>query len=310
MKKLILLLNMGGPRNLNEIEIFLKNMFNDPFILGVKNNFLRKILASFITKMRLKQARQNYAQIGSKSPLCEITERLCAKILKASDEFLVDFAMNYTPPFTKDVLKKYQDVAQIVLVPLYPHHSVTTITSSVNDFFRAYNELSLNANVMVVKPFYDDSDFNDLIVNDIKMASLGADISEISLIFSAHSLPQRVIDNGDLYEMNVLTQIEILKQKLNENNLFFKEIILAYQSRLGPVKWLEPSLNSVLSGLESKKALIYPLSFCIDNSETIFELDIEYKHLANSLNFEFFRVVKCPNDSDEFVNFILDYVKE
>ena len=84
---------------------------------------------------------------------------------------------------------------------------------------------------------------------------------------------------------------------------------LAYQSRLGPVKWLEPSLNEALAKCENKKALIYPLSFCIDNSETIFELVIEYAKLAKELSFSFYKVVECPNFSDEFASFILEKSK-
>ena len=97
---------------------------------------------------------------------------------------------------------------------------------------------------------------------------------------------------------------------LNDEGLKFKEIKLAYQSRLGPVKWLEPPLNEALKACENKKVLIYPISFCIDNSETIFELVIEYKRVADELGFSFYDVVECPNFSDEFVNFILRYAVE
>jgi len=96
---------------------------------------------------------------------------------------------------------------------------------------------------------------------------------------------------------------------LKEQGLNFKDVSLAYQSRLGPVKWLEPSLNEALAKCENKKALIYPLSFCIDNSETIFELVIEYAKLAKELKFSFYKVAQCPNFSDEFASFILEKSK-
>lgn len=310
MKKALLLLNMGGANSLDDVEIFLTNMFNDPYILGIKNKFIRKFVAFMITKGRLKTAKHNYEQIGGKSPLCELTAKLCEKISSFESEFdAVDFAMNYTSPFTKEVLKKYENFDEIVLFPLYPQHSTTTISSSLDSFKKAANELSLKAKISLCGTFYDDETYNKMIVSHIKEAAREANISEINLIFSAHSLPQKIVKNGDVYEKHINEQVQILTKMLKEQGLNFKGVSLAYQSRLGPVKWLEPSLNEVLARCESKKALIYPLSFCIDNSETVFELVIEYAKIAKELNFSFYKVVSCPNFSDEFASFILQKAK-
>ena len=310
MKKALLLLNMGGANSLDDVEIFLTNMFNDPYILGIKNKFLRKFVAFMITKGRLKTAKHNYEQIGGKSPLCELTAKLCEKISSLKSEFdAVDFAMNYTSPFVKDVLKKYEKFDEIVLLPLYPHHSQTTITSSLADFKKAKWELKLKAKISLCEPFYDDDAYNKIIISHIREAIKDTDISDISLIFSAHSLPRKIIEKGDIYEKHINEHVQILGKMLKEQGLNFKDISLAYQSRLGPVKWLEPSLNEALAKCENKKALIYPLSFCIDNSETIFELVIEYAKLAKELNFSFYKVVWCPNFSDEFASFILEKSK-
>ena len=310
MKKALLLLNMGGANSLDDVEIFLKNMFNDPYILGIKNKFLRKFVAFMITKGRLKTAKYNYEQIGGKSPLCELTAKLCEKISSLQSEFdAVDFAMNYTSPFVKDVLKKYEKFDEIVLLPLYPHHSQTTITSSLADFKKAKEELKLKAKISLCEPFYDDDAYNKIIISHIREAINDTDISDISLIFSAHSLPRKIIEKGDIYEKHINEHVQILGKILKEQGLNFKDVSLAYQSRLGPVKWLEPSLNEALAKCENKKALIYPLSFCIDNSETIFELVIEYAKLAKELNFSFYKVAQCPNFSDEFASFILEKSK-
>jgi len=310
MKKALLLLNMGGANSLDDVEIFLTNMFNDPYILGIKNKFLRKFVAFMITKGRLKTAKHNYEQIGGKSPLCELTAKLCEKISSLKSEFdAVDFAMNYTSPFVKDVLKKYEKFDEIVLLPLYPHHSQTTITSSLADFKKAKEELNLKAKISLCEPFYDDDAYNKIIISHIREAINDTDISDVSLIFSAHSLPRKIIEKGDIYEKHINEHVQILSKMLKEQGLSFKDVSLAYQSRLGPVKWLEPSLNEALAKCENKKALIYPLSFCIDNSETIFELVIEYAKLAKELSFSFYKVVQCPNFSDEFANFILEKSK-
>lgn len=310
MKKALLLLNMGGANSLDDVEIFLTNMFNDPYILGIKNKFLRKFVAFMITKGRLKTAKHNYEQIGGKSPLCELTAKLCEKISSLKSEFdAVDFAMNYTSPFVKDVLKKYEKFDEIVLLPLYPHHSQTTITSSLSDFKKAKGELNLKAKISLCEPFYDDDAYNKIIISHIREAIKDTDISDISLIFSAHSLPRKIIEKGDIYEKHINEHVQILSKMLKEQGPNFKDVSLAYQSRLGPVKWLEPSLNEALAKCKNKKALIYPLSFCIDNSETIFELVIEYAKLAKELSFSFYKVVQCPNFSDEFANFILEKSK-
>ncbi|MGB2553267.1 ferrochelatase [Campylobacter sp. MOP51] len=305
MKRLLLLLNMGGPNNLSEVEVFLKNMFNDPCILGIKNKFLRKFIAFMITRSRLKEATHNYKQIGGKSPICEITQKLCGKISSLSDEFdAVDFAMNYTPPFAKEVLKKYENFDEIIVLPLYPHHSITTVVSSLNDFNKAFEELNLKAKVKIIEPFYKDELYNQVIVNSIKNMVRDLKTEEITLIFSAHSLPQKIIDNGDVYEKHTLEHVEILSDLIGKE-MKFKEIRVAYQSRLGPVKWLEPALGDELAKLENKKALIYPISFCIDNSESVFELAKEYKDVADELKFEYYDVVACPNDSEEFAKFLI-----
>ena len=306
MKRVVILLNMGGVDNLSQVRVFLTNMFNDPYILGIKNRHLRAFVAWMITMMRLKPATQNYIQLGGKSALGDITRSLVAKLNSkfGFDNLIFDYAMNYTPPFASDTLAKYKDADEIVLFPLYPHHSVTTITSSLDSAKRAIDNFGIKAKIKVVDYFYQNSKFNDIIVSHIAKSLGDDDASKIDLIFSAHSLPQKVIDSGDLYEKHLNEHLEILKSNLNNCGLRFNSVSLAYQSRLGPVKWLGPNLSEVLPSLSSKRAMIYPISFCIDNSETDFELAIEYKHIADDNKFNYYKVVKAPNDSDEFISFI------
>ena len=306
MKRVVILLNMGGVDNLSQVRVFLTNMFNDPYILGIKNRHLRAFVAWMITMMRLKPATQNYIQLGGKSALGDITRSLVAKLNSkfGFDNLIFDYAMNYTPPFASDTLAKYKDADEIVLFPLYPHHSVTTIASSLDSAKRTIGNLDIKAKIKVVDYFYQNSKFNDIIVSHIAKSLGDDDASKIDLIFSAHSLPQKVIDSGDLYEKHLNEHLEILKSNLNNCGLRFNSVSLAYQSRLGPVKWLGPNLSEVLPSLSSKRAMIYPISFCIDNSETDFELAIEYKHIADDNKFDYYKVVKAPNDSDEFISFI------
>nr|WP_314377424.1 ferrochelatase [uncultured Campylobacter sp.] len=379
MKKALILLNMGGPNNLSEVEIFLKNMFNDPFILGIKSDFWRSVLAALIVKSRTSSARSNYEKLGGRSPICSITAALCERVNelaraklgaglkfenadgvqnlkfqsaakfqneiefqgvanesaqdvllqnqppryvptqseapqneapqdeKPIDELICDYAMNYTPPFAEDVLKKYADFDEIILMPLYPHFSKTTVQSSLCSAEAALKRLGIK-NYKIIDIFYDSAAYNEILLNLIAecVAKFSADeISQISLIFSAHSLPVKMIAAGDPYEAQVKAHVKILQDLLTARGIEFKEIILAYQSRLGPVKWLEPNIADVLRDLQGKKALIFPIAFCVDNSETDFELDIFYRAQARELGYEYYEVCKCPNSREDFAKFIL-----
>ncbi|WP_348518944.1 ferrochelatase [Campylobacter sp. CCS1377] len=298
--KLVLFLNMGGATNLQDCETFLKNMFNDPYILGIKNKFLRKFVAFMITKSRVKAMRENYKQMGGKSPLNELTQSLCQKLEAKAKDFKFDFVNLYVPPFANEVLQKYNlnENDEIILFPLYPHHSSTTVTSSLEVLQNEISKQNIKAKVKIVDIFYKNELYNEMIVSQILAKKSKFDAK--TLIFSAHSLPQSIIDKGDLYEKHINHHVELLKERLKGH---FDKIILAYQSKLGPIKWLEPNTSDILANLNDK-ALIYPISFCIDCSETIFELGMEYKHLAKCD----YDLITCPNDSDEFTQFILNYL--
>ncbi|EAJ6152489.1 ferrochelatase [Campylobacter lari] len=299
--KYVFFLNMGGVNKLDECEVFLKNMFNDPYILGIKNVFLRKFVAFIIRKSRLKAMKQNYEKMGGKSPLTQITQSLCDKLNSKTREYKFDFISLYVPPFANEVFSKYdfKQNDEIILFPLYPHHSKTTVTSSLEVVENELRNIQNQVNVKIIDVFYKDELYNEMIIKHILEKKREYDYK--TLIFSAHSLPLSVIKKGDLYEKHVQEHVDILKGKLKNK---FDQIILSYQSKLGPVKWLEPNTSDILESLD-QKALIYPISFCIDCSETIFELGVEYRHLAKSD----YELIKCPNDSDEFIEFILNQVK-
>ncbi|EOI3811121.1 ferrochelatase, partial [Campylobacter jejuni] len=147
--KLVLFLNMGGATNLQDCEVFLKNMFNDPYILGIKNRFLRKFVAWIITKARVKAMQENYKKMGGKSPLNELTQSLCNKLNLKQDEFKFDFVNLYVPPFATEILQKYtlNESDEIILFPLYPHHSCTTVTSSLEVLQNEISKQKIQAKV-------------------------------------------------------------------------------------------------------------------------------------------------------------------
>lgn len=309
--KLVLFLNMGGALNLKDCELFLKNMFNDPYILGIKNKFLRKIIAWCITKMRVGAMRKNYEHLGGKSPLNEITQSLCKKLNlevkndEAMKDFHFDFINLYVPPFAKEVLSRYEFAKEdeIILFPLYPHHSKTTVTSSLEVLENEISKLNLKAKISHIPVFFEDKSYNEMIKTHILIANENYKTKQKkTLIFSAHSLPLSHIKKGDVYEKHVNAHFNALKKDLSP---YFDEIKLGYQSRLGPVKWLGPNTSDLLKELENE-ALVYPLAFCIDCSESVFELEIEYRKIAA----KDYKVVACPNDSQEFVTFIKERLKK
>ncbi len=309
-KKALILLNMGGPNNLNEVELFLKNMFSDKNIITTKSPILRAMIAFFITTLRLKEATKNYEILGGKSPIVGHTEKLVNKLKTSLLGWQVDFAMRYTPPFCDKVIQELvkNEVEEVYLLPLYPHYSTTTTKSSLEDFEKYAKEFGLKANIYAFESFYNDGLYNSLILQTIKDALQNEDASKIDLLFSAHSLPQKMIDRGDVYQKEIIEHVEILTKKLHDEGIHFKNIHLSYQSKLGPLKWLEPSTHDKLISLENKDVLIVPISFVIDNSETDFELSIDYAKVAQERNFRGYRVAKCLNDNDDFVKWIVDFV--
>jgi len=304
---------MGGPNNLDEVEVFLKNMFADKNILTMRSNLLRKFVGSMIVFSRVEAAQEIYRKLGGKSPIVGHTKKLVQKLQQQlGDEVYVDFVMRYTPPFSSEVITKLNnmDIKQIYLIPLYPQYSTTTTKSSLEEFEQSYFALGGDALLYETKHFFENKKYNKAVVDTI-VNSLGDEkADEFELVFSAHGLPQKIVDNGDVYQKHLLHHVEILKQMLEQNGINFSKIDLAYQSKVGPMKWLEPSLEDKLKEIKSKKVMIYPISFCIDNSETDFELGVEYGEIADELGFEEYRVCRSLNDSPLFVEALEDIYKK
>ncbi|MDY0192796.1 MAG: ferrochelatase [Aliarcobacter butzleri] len=305
-KKALVLLNMGGARDKSELKMFLTNMFNDENILTIKNAFIRKMVASFITNSRLESAWKNYEKIGNHSPINPLTEQLVNKCNDKIENYKTYQVMRYTPPFAKEIVSqmKKDGIKEVLLLPLYPQYSTTTTKSSLEDFIKfAKNSFSISS----IETFYKNDKFNQCIVNEI--LNNVEDETSYNLVFSAHGLPQKIVDAGDPYEKQMNEHVKILSEELQKRGKNFKSINLAYQSKVGPLKWLEPSLENMLKNFKNENVIIYPLSFIVDNSETVFELDIEYKEIAHEIGIKEYKVCSCVNDSEEFIEAIKDIIK-
>ncbi len=308
MKEAIVLLNMGGPNNLKEVEVFLENMFADPNILTMKSNILRKFIGTMITFFRTETAQDIYSQLGGKSPIVGHTTKLVSALQKELPDVVIDFAMRYTPPFSDEVVErlKEQGVEKVYLIPLYPQFSTTTTKSSLEDFEEALHASDMDAILVETKHFFENKNYNKTVIERIKETMDGDEYKDYDIIFSAHGLPQKIVDAGDPYQRHVERQVEYIKEMMLENDMDFHQVHLAYQSKVGPMAWLKPSLEEKLDLVRNRGVVIYPIAFTIDNSETDFELDIEYREIAQKMGFINYKVCKCPNDHPLFVSTLKD----
>jgi len=293
--KAVFLMNMGGARNEEELKEFIYNMFKDRRII---TSPIRHILAPIITTFRYKKVWENYQLIGG-SPIYKHTDNLIHKIQQKLD-IPIYSVMRYTAPKADEIIKEH-NITEALLFPLYPQYSTTTTESSFDDV--------KNIKTKKIYRFYKDRDFNEAVIDRIVDGLQNWNSEDINLIFSAHGLPQKIVDAGDSYEKEINEHVDILSNMLKEKNINFKSINLAYQSKVGPMKWLEPSLDDKLKEFKNQKVLVYPISFIIDNSETDLELGIEYAHQAKELNIDY-KVAKVLNDSDKFVDFLVKKIKE
>jgi len=306
-KKALLLLNMGGPNNLSEVKVFLTNMFNDKRIIGAPKP-IRKLIAWLITSRRHKEAEHNYSLIGGKSPIVGHTRRVVEALSQHVDAD-VHYVMRYTPPYTDDVLKTLTSYDEIYAIPLYPHFSATTTLSSFDALYEEADRLGIRDRIRTIDRYYNDKSYISTIVERIKEAAGEDDPSEFELVFSAHGLPKNIIAKGDLYQRHIRYNVYHVRRALNDAGIFFHNTHLAYQSRLGPLEWIRPYLENKLASLKKKKVIIYPIAFTIDNSETEFELDIEYREKAEAMGFEEYRIAKAPNDHPFFIKSLTNLYK-
>jgi ferrochelatase len=283
-------------------------MFADKNILTM-NPYMRKFIANIIISKRLEDVKDNYRLLGGKSPLPELTEELIVK-LKEDLDIPIYPAMRYVPPFADKALSLCQKegIEELILFPMYPQYSTTTTLSSVEDIEQRCETMGYKPDITLINHYYDDYDYIKASCEKIMEVMDGKDTSEYDLLLSAHGLPLSIIKSGDPYQNQVEGNASAIKIYLASKGIMFHQIKLVYQSKVGSSAWLEPNLVDVLRNPTHRKVLIYPLAFTLDNSETIFELDIEHREIAEKLKYDDYIVASCMNDSDKFVQLIVDRV--
>lgn len=327
----VILLNLGGPDSLRAVKPFLYNLFSDRQIIRLGPPFMQKPLAWLISTIRSKKTEKMYSQIGGKSPIFDITKAQAKALEEAlnkrsnpplspfskegqggipnrSQFFKVYIGMRYWRPFAEDVVEEiFRDgIRKLVGLSLYPQYSVTTSGSSLSQFREVSSRYDME--IFTADSWHNHPLYIEALVDVIKKGIESFDrlSSNVHVLFSAHSLPQKIIDQGDPYVDQTLETIREIEKQLPIR------WHLSYQSKSGPVKWLEPSTDDKLEELARdgiKNVLVVPISFVSDHIETLYEIDILYKNLAGKLNINLKRT-EALNTHPKFIGALQDIVEK
>jgi ferrochelatase len=315
VKLAVVLFNLGGPDAPEAIEPFLRNLFSDPDIINLPALF-RLPLGWFIAKRRAPVAKQIYAHLGGRSPIFEETRAQADALEKALGggtlEAKVFIAMRYWHPFSDGAARavKAFNPERIVLLPLYPQFSTTTTASSQKDWMAAANRAGLKTPTSRVCCYPWELGFVEAAVAKIRDAVAGAsaDIS-YRLLLSAHGLPKRTIDKGDPYQWQVEQTGAAIVKALELPTL---EPVICYQSRVGPLEWIGPSTDAeiIRAGRDGKGLIVAPIAFVSEHSETLVELDVEYRRLAKEAGVLDYRRAATVGTNLDFISAAAGLVRQ
>jgi protoporphyrin/coproporphyrin ferrochelatase len=318
MKTGVLLFNLGGPENLDEVRPFLYNLFSDPEIIRIKSDLLRRVLAHVIATTRQGKSRDLYRQIGGGSPLRGITEAQAGALSAMLNERGLDanvyVGMRCWKPTIDEAVERIlkDQISQLVLLPLFPQYSVTTTGSCLKHFQRLDQKLGISSRTQIleIRSWFDEPLYVESMASLIrKTAGEFSDRERkgIHLLYSAHSIPARYINEGDPYHEQTKQSVAVINARLG--NAYPHS--LAFQSKVGPVKWLGPSTQDVLMELGKKgiaAVLVVPISFVSDHIETLQEIDIAYREVAVKSGIREFRRVPSLNLDPGFIDALANLV--
>lgn len=283
----IVLFNLGGPDRLESVEPFLINLFNDPAIISLPQPF-RFLLARLIGKRRAPVARAIYERLGGFSPLLANTKAQARALESAlgDGDYRCFIAMRYWHPFAAAAARAVKEWApdRIVLLPLYPQYSSTTTGSSLEDWHKAARSAGLAVPTQSLCCYPVAAGWIEALVQGIvPLLPLAREHGEPRLLFSAHGLPKKIIERGDPYQWQVERTAEAVGARLAALGERVESLV-CYQSRVGPLEWLAPSTDAeiVRAGAQARPLIICPIAFVSEHSETLVELDIEYRHIAET----------------------------
>ncbi len=311
MKKAVMLFNLGGPDKQENVEPFLFNLFNDPAIINIPSIF-RHPLAKFISKKRAPIAKNIYKEIGNKSPILELTQDQAKSLennLLKKGNYKCFVVMRCWHPRASDVIKKVREYnpEEIILLPLYPQYSASTSGSSINEWGDLCKKENYYVKTKTICCYPTENNFIASHISLIKKTLKVIKDNNFKLIFSAHGLPRSKIKKGDPYQWQVEETVKKIMSNLGNENL---NHVISYQSRVGPLKWIGPSTEEVIIKYsnEKKGIVIVPIAFVSEHSETLVELDIKYKKLAEKNGCGFYKRVPTLGIEKNFIKGLTELV--
>jgi ferrochelatase len=312
MKKAIILFNLGGPDKLDNVKPFLFNLFNDPAIINLPT-ILRYPLAKLISKKREPVAKKIYQELGGSSPILKLTQdqssalekKLNKKDLNNTHKCFI--AMRCWNPRAEETIKdvKSYEPDEIILMPLYPQYSAATSGSSIEEWKSVCKKNNYNIKTSTICCYPTDKKFINAHCKEIIKKIKG--LTNFKLIFSAHGLPEKNIKKGDPYQWQVEQSVKRIVDVLDVKNL---DWILSYQSRVGPLKWIGPSTEDIIveNSKIQKHIVLVPIAFVSEHSETLVELDIEYKELAIRNGCKNYTRVAALGINEDFIEALSDLI--
>jgi len=320
----VLLLNLGGPESLDDVQPFLYNLFADPDIIRLPPSlaFLQPAIAGAISTLRAPQSCKGYSAIGGKSPLREITEQQAAALERAVEEkgqaCKVYVAMRYWHPYTEEAMEqiKRDGISRLVVLPLYPQFSISTSGSSLRLLQRLFEGDPVLAGMRhtVIPSWYQRPGYVKAMADLVGREIAKFDSPEgVEVFFSAHGVPKSYVElAGDPYKEEMEECVGLIMEELRRRGVD-NHHTLAYQSRVGPVEWLKPYTDQSIRKLAAegvKKMLVVPISFVSEHIETLEEIDVEYRELAESQGITDWRRVPALNTNPAFIDDLADAVLE
>jgi ferrochelatase len=312
MKKAVILFNLGGPDKLENVEPFLFNLFNDPAILNLPT-ILRYPLAKLISSRRAPTAKKIYQELGGSSPILKLTEEQ-SKALESklniddeNSEYKCFIVMRCWHPRAEEVLEnvKIFNPDEIILMPLYPQYSAATSGSSIKEWKDICKKKNIKIKTSTICCYPTDDNF--VMAHREEIIKKIDKLENFKLIFSAHGLPEKNIKKGDPYQWQVEQSVNKIVKSLNIQDL---DWILSYQSRVGPLKWIGPSTEDII--VENSKAgkhiVLVPIAFVSEHSETLVELDIEYKEIADKNGCKNYTRVPALGTNEYYIKAMSDLI--
>lgn len=300
----VVLFNLGGPDSPAAIQPFLNNLFNDPAIISVPWP-LRPVLASVISHRRQSEAKKIYETIGGHSPLLENT-RQQARALEAAlddDAIRVFVSMRYWHPMSEDAALEVAgfEPQRIVLLPLYPQFSTTTTASSMKEWVRSWRRHGYEVTTRAVCCWPRSSGLVGVYAAAVRSALDDTAGQPARVLFSAHGLPETIIRRGDPYQWQVEQTASAIVDDIGRGDL---DWTVCYQSRVGPLDWIGPSTDGEIdrAGGTGTGVIVVPVAFVSEHSETLVELDIEYRQRARDAGCPFFRRIPAVSCDDAFID--------